>query len=466
MADTTGGTGAPLTMDTEALAVSYTGSAENGSNTGTAEGSASLAGGFIKSKVSANTTVCCQAGQANIEFGLVTKINLSGPANVGGVVAVTMQITGSYGCCGAMNYGQIYVQSAYVDGPGLRCCGTSDPALRGDFIIGELGPNPAGDLVCNNCTYTSGSYFPITVTAYLPFDAGQTSVRYAANVLLSTAADIGSSSFIDALNTATFSIEVPPGFTYSSALAFQAPGAPSIASFSPASGPVGTSVTIAGTDLTGTTAVTFNTTSATFTEDSATQITAIVPQRATTGVIAVTTAGGTATSDTAFTVTSGPPPRITNFTPASGGEGTSVSIKGTNLADATSVAFNGTNAVFKSKGASQIAATVPPGATTGPISVTTPGGSTNTAVDFSVISSPTISGFSPVAGASGVGVTVTGTNLSGATVVKFNGAKANFTVDSETQITAWVPKSAKSGSISVTTPGGTATSNGTFTVTR
>jgi hypothetical protein len=83
-----------------------------------------------------------------------------------------------------------------------------------------------------------------------------------------------------------------------------ATAAPTITSFSPTSGPVGSSVTITGTNFTGATSVTFNGVSATFIVNSAgTKITATVPTGATTGPISVTTAGGTATTTSNFTVT-------------------------------------------------------------------------------------------------------------------------------------------------------------------
>src|SRR6266511_1985072 len=71
--------------------------------------------------------------------------------------------------------------------------------------------------------------------------------------------------------------------------------APTIGSFSPPSGPVGTSVTINGTNFSGsgftTSAVTFNNVSASFTVNSSTKITATVPSGATDGRIRVTTPG-------------------------------------------------------------------------------------------------------------------------------------------------------------------------------
>jgi uncharacterized repeat protein (TIGR03803 family) len=78
---------------------------------------------------------------------------------------------------------------------------------------------------------------------------------------------------------------------------------PASLTFTPASGPVGTVVTITGTGLTGATKVTFGGVVATvFTVDSSTQITATVPTGAVTGPIAVTTPGGTTVSPATFTV--------------------------------------------------------------------------------------------------------------------------------------------------------------------
>jgi len=79
---------------------------------------------------------------------------------------------------------------------------------------------------------------------------------------------------------------------------------PTISSFSPSSGKVGTIVTINGTGLTQTTIVTFGGVKATtFPIISDSKVTATVPTGAKTGKITVTTAGGSATSSGTFTVT-------------------------------------------------------------------------------------------------------------------------------------------------------------------
>ena len=78
---------------------------------------------------------------------------------------------------------------------------------------------------------------------------------------------------------------------------------------------------------------------------------------------------------------------------------------------------------------------------------------------------PALTSFVPTSGPVGTSVTITGSNLSGATAVKFNGTTAAFAVNSDTQITATVPAGATTGTISVTTPGGTATSSASFTIT-
>ncbi|MDP9330330.1 MAG: hypothetical protein M3P11_06825 [Actinomycetota bacterium] len=162
-----------------------------------------------------------------------------------------------------------------------------------------------------------------------------------------------------------------------------------------------------------------------------------------------------------------PSPTISGFSPGSGPVGTSVTITGSNLTGASAMNFfNNVSASFTVDSDTQITATVPSGATTGPISVTTLGGTATSSTNFTVsASAPTISGISPSFGPEGTSVTITGSNLTGASAVSFsNNVSAPFTVDSDTQISTTVPTGAATGPISVTAPGGSV-SSGTFTVT-
>jgi uncharacterized repeat protein (TIGR03803 family) len=70
----------------------------------------------------------------------------------------------------------------------------------------------------------------------------------------------------------------------------------------------------------------------------------------------------------------------------------------------------------------------------------------------------------PTTGKIGTPVAILGNGLTGATSVTFNGTTAAFTVVSDTEITATVPTGATMGTVQVTTPGGTLSSNLPFRV--
>jgi hypothetical protein len=157
---------------------------------------------------------------------------------------------------------------------------------------------------------------------------------------------------------------------------------PAVTQISPTSGPVGTDVTITGTNFgatQGTSTLKFNGVAATtFTSWSTTQIKCKVPTGATTGPVTVTTGGGTSNGVT-FTVI--PAPSITLLIPYSGRVGKKVTITGTNFGGTrdTSVAkFNGvpvTKYIWWTD--TSITCKVPAGAKTGPVTVTTSGGTSN-----------------------------------------------------------------------------------------
>jgi len=166
--------------------------------------------------------------------------------------------------------------------------------------------------------------------------------------------------------------------------------APAIASFAPASGPVGATVTVTGSNFTGASALTLNGVAVTgFAVVNATTLTFVVPTGATSGPVAVTTPGGTATSTTAFTVSVPvPAPTIASFTPTTGGAGTTVTITGTNFTGATAVSI-GTLAIpsFTVVSATSITLVLPAAtsALNGPLAVTTPGGTATSATNFNLV---------------------------------------------------------------------------------
>jgi subtilisin-like proprotein convertase family protein len=84
---------------------------------------------------------------------------------------------------------------------------------------------------------------------------------------------------------------------------YQVSPPPSVTSFSPGTGKVGTTVVITGANFTGATIVSFGgVPTASFTVNSATQITATLPAGATSGPVAVTSPGGTGASTQMFIV--------------------------------------------------------------------------------------------------------------------------------------------------------------------
>jgi hypothetical protein len=238
---------------------------------------------------------------------------------------------------------------------------------------------------------------------------------------------------------------------------------PTVNSISPTSGPTagGTSVTITGTNFTGATGVTFGGAAATsFVVVSDTTIVATTPAR-TPGAasVVVTTSGGSNAASTLFTFVA--PPTVNSISPTSGplAGGTSVTITGTNFTGATSVIIGGaaaTSVVVVSN--TTIIATTPAGTPgTASVVVTTSGGSNSANTLFTYVAPPTVSGISPSFGLTtgGTIVTITGTNLLGATGVQFGSTSATITPGSSTQIVATAPVGSGTVDVTVTTPGGT-----------
>jgi hypothetical protein len=159
-----------------------------------------------------------------------------------------------------------------------------------------------------------------------------------------------------------------------------------------------------------------------------------------------------------------PTPVVSSFTPENGATSTTVTLTGANFSGTKSVIFTGTTttATFTVVSPSTLTVKVPSGATSGVIAVTNAYGTTKSSTSFWV--APTITSLSATSGKVGATVTVYGTNFTGATAVSFGGVAASFKVSEAKKLVATVPSGAHSGAITVTSPGGSATSSTSFTV--
>jgi uncharacterized repeat protein (TIGR03803 family) len=110
--------------------------------------------------------------------------------------------------------------------------------------------------------------------------------------------------------------------------------------------------------------------------------------------------------------------------------------------------------------------TAPTQATSGVFLGSTSGGASNNGGTLYSLSMnlPSFVQTNPASGKVGTTVVIMGNSLKGSTVVTFNGTPAEFRVAANSAIVATVPTGATSGTVSVTTPGGTLSSNVPFTV--
>ncbi|WDQ35456.1 IPT/TIG domain-containing protein [Paenibacillus marchantiae] len=376
---------------------------------------------------------------ASYTVNSATSITATAPAGSLGTVDVTVTTSGGTSATSAVD------QYTYMS--------MAAPTIVGLSPIS--GPTSGGTTVTLTGTNLTGA----TAVKF-----GATSASYTVNsaTSITAIAPAGSAGTIDVTvmtSGGTSATSAADQYTYLAE--------PTITSMSPTSGPTsgGTIVTLTGTNLTDATAVKFGATAAaSYTVNSATQITATAPVgSAGTVDVTVTTSGGTSATSAADQYTYLAEPTITNMSPTSGptSGGTIVTLTGTNLTRTTGVTFGGRAATsYTVNSAMQIMATAPAGsAGTVNIVVTTPGGTATLMGGYTYfMAEPTITSVSPTSGptSGGMIVTLTGTNLTDATAVKFGATAASYTVNSATQITAIAPAgSAGTIDVTVTTPGGT-----------
>jgi hypothetical protein len=234
---------------------------------------------------------------------------------------------------------------------------------------------------------------------------------------------------------------------------------PEIMDFTPKGAVKGSAITITGVNFTGATVVSFGgTASASFIVRSADTIIAYVGNGAT-GIVSVEGPGGAGTKDGFLYYQQ---PVISGISPTSATTNAQIVIWGDHFEGVSLVSLGGVPATsfFVYPDFKSIVATVGAGAS-GNVTVVNPAGSASLP-GFTFISPyvPSITSFAPTAASSGTTVTIKGKYFTTATAVSLGGVKAaSFTVVDSATINAVIGTGA-SGSVTVTTTFGTATSAG------
>ncbi len=156
---------------------------------------------------------------------------------------------------------------------------------------------------------------------------------------------------------------------------------------------------------------------------------------------------------------------ITNVTPVAGFAGTPITLTGEGFTGATAVSIGGVPVPNYTVNSDE-SITLTSGNSGGLVQVTTPVGTTSSSISFEVIIPPaTITSFSPTSGGPGTVVTITGTNLTGASSVSFgNFATTNVSVNAAgTSLTATVGAEGGTGLLSLLSQGALITSATPFT---
>lgn len=429
-----------------------------------------------------NVTTAYGSGESATNFGVAPQVSSFTPTEgaPGDVVTITgVRFTGS------LCNGSTATAGARFNGVNSVCAFVSDTEITAVAPpTGTTGPISVGTNGGTGVSSTPFTYTP-RISSFTPATGlpGATVTINGANFTADSTVTFNSVSattvtFVSAARltavvpeTTTGPIAVTTPFgSATSATSFGVQ--PAISSFTPTQGAAGDIVTITGVRFTGSlcngstanSGVRFNGVNSVCTFVSDTEITAVAPAAGTTGLLSVTTNGGSGSSSAPFIYA----PRISSFTPATGLPGATVTINGANFTADATVTFNSvaaTTVTFVS--ATRLTAVVPD-TTTGLITVTTPVGSGSSVTNFGV--QPSVSSFTPEQGAPGTVVTITGVRFTGSTCngtsattgVKFNGVNSVCTFVNDTEITATAPATGTTGPITVTTNGGSGISAASF----
>lgn len=148
-----------------------------------------------------------------------------------------------------------------------------------------------------------------------------------------------------------------------------------------------------------------------------------------------------------------PQTQVVSFFPEEGKIGTQVVITGSNFFEISRVKINRVDLTYTVNSDTQITVTIPQGVRSGYISIMSPSGIIKTPREFRVIG-PSILNLFPGNGCPQTAVTISGYNFTDVISVEFNGTESSFFVTDTMSITAYVPESAATGPVKITTSDG------------
>ncbi|MFB9843984.1 IPT/TIG domain-containing protein [Mucilaginibacter ginsenosidivorans] len=394
--------------------------------------------GFVYKGPSISSFLPVQAGKGQTVTIQGSNFNGATGVSFGGVPATSFRVisaTQVSAVVGAGRSGSVTVTTPSGSG---SLAGFQHP---GPYIL-SFSPAYAGDLYIMPVTITGNNFTGATAVSFGGVPAASFTVISATSIQATPAKSVSG----DVMVTTPLGTDSRPGFTWAPV--------PAITSISPSSQVSGSMVTITGTGFVGVTSVRFGGVPALyFSVVSPTTLNATVGNGAS-GDVVVVTAGGTATQS-GFTYAS---PTIQSFSPVLAAAGQTVTINGTNLSGVQSVKFgNAEAASFSIVSSSKITAVTGTGAS-GNVSVAGPAGSAS-APGFTFLPPPVIYAFTPNEGGKGTEITISGANLTGASVVLVGGVAATITGSGDSQVKAKAGSGA-SGKVSVRTIAGLAELDG------
>jgi hypothetical protein len=386
-----------------------------------------------------------------------------------------------------LNKGGIFNSDGFFDEESGSLSNTDSSEVYGDVVNsgGEVDPGGVGAAGILTIDGTSGSYTQLSggslnidiggTTAGSGYDqlniSGQAILSGTLNLNLigGYTPNIGDSFIIVGYGTYLGNFQTITGLRFSSGKRFDVQynstsivltvvsdssgSAPTVTGLGTTTGTTagGTSVTVTGTGFTDVTGVFFGSTPAnSFTVTSSTSLTVVAPPNATgTDDVTVTGVNGTSATSSAdyYTYTAASSPTVTALSSSQGGlDGYDlITLTGTNFLGTTAVDFGSTAAPFFLVNSPTSITVLSPADSSGTVDVTvvTYAGmsATSSADHFTYETAPTVTGLSFLGGSSAGGstITLTGTNFTDATEVLFGNVAANFTVVSDTSISATVP---------------------------